>query len=109
MRIFTMVSITYFFISLGVILGGSILGGMAGFLTGKPPLSEMANLAKGLKIWAIVAAIGGTFDAINNFERGYLEGSLADIVKQIAWIISAYLGARTGIIIIKWLTQESFN
>lgn len=104
-----MVSITYFFIAIGVILGGSILGGMGGFLTGKPPLTEMANLAKSLKIWAIVAAIGGTFDAINNLERGFLESSLVDIVKQIGWIMSAYLGARLGIIIIKWITQESFN
>lgn len=101
--------VTYFFVAFGVIIGGSLLGGMGAFLVGKPPLFEMATLAKNLKIWAIVATIGGTFDAIDNFERGYFEGSLIDIVKQVILVIIALLGARTGIIVIKWLTQESLN
>jgi hypothetical protein len=109
LREFIMDAITYYFVAFGVIIGGSVLGGMGAFLVGKPPLFEMVHLANNLKIWAIVATIGGTFDAINNFERGYLEGSMVDIIKQVALVITALIGARTGIIIIKWLTQESFH
>jgi len=58
-----------YFIALGVLLGGAIVGGMAAFLTGKPPLTEIYRLSNMIKIWAIVTAIGGTFDTVYTFER----------------------------------------
>ncbi|WLR44171.1 YtrH family sporulation protein [Bacillus carboniphilus] len=95
-----------FFIALGVILGGALIGGIGAYLTGDPPLSFMFRFANRLKIWALVAAIGGTFDAFSNFERGLFQGASKDLFKQFLVIVSAMGGAQTGWMIIAWLTQE---
>lgn len=95
-----------YFIALGVLLGGSIIGGFAAFLTGKPPLTEIFRLSNMIRIWAIVTAIGGTFDAVYTFERGLLQGETKDLFKQILLILSALGGAQTGALFINWLTQE---
>jgi Sporulation protein YtrH len=97
-----------FFIALGVLLGGSLIGAIGAFLVGEPPLTKMFEFANRLKIWALVAAIGGTFDAFYSFERGIFQGETRDIVKQVLLIISAMGGAQTGWQLIKWLTQEYF-
>ncbi|MBD7935578.1 MULTISPECIES: YtrH family sporulation protein [Cytobacillus] len=95
-----------YFIALGVLIGGSIIGGIAAFFTGKPPLTEIFNLSNSIRIWAIIAAIGGTFDTVYSFERGVLDGQTKDIIKQCLLILSAFGGAQTGAQIIIWLTQE---
>ncbi|MGP4071265.1 YtrH family sporulation protein [Piscibacillus sp. B03] len=97
--------ITCFFISFGVLIGGSIFGSLSAYLTGEPPISEMMSSAQRLRIWAIVAAIGGTFDAISTFERGIFESSTIDLFKQIMLIVSAMGGVKAGILIISWVTQ----
>lgn len=98
-----------YFIALGVLLGGSLIGGLASFLTGQPLLTSVARLSSLLRIWAIVAAIGGTFDAVYTFERGIFQGETKDIVKQLLLILSALGGAQTGALIINWLSQEYFS
>lgn len=95
-----------YFIALGVLLGGALIGGIGAFLSGDAPLTYIFKFAGKLKIWALVAAIGGTFDAFNSFERGILEGQTKDIFKQSLLIISAMGGAQTGWMIIQWFTQE---
>lgn len=95
-----------FFIAFGVIIGGSFIGSIGAFLAGEPPFTHMNRIAKSLRIWAIVAAIGGTFDVIYNFERGMTEGSTLDIVKQILLIITAMGGAHTALLFMQWLIQE---
>jgi hypothetical protein len=98
-----------FAIAFGVILGGALIGGLAVFLVGKAPILEMMDLAKKLKIWAIVAAIGGTFDTINNFERSFENGAILEIFKQLTYIFVAIAGANTAMTLIHWLTQENIN
>src|SRR3954454_10968858 len=95
-----------YFIAFGVLIGGSIIGGLAAFITGKPPLTEIYRLSNMIRIWTIVTAIGGTFDAVYSFERGLLEGETKDLFKQILIILSALGGAQTGSLFINWLTQE---
>ncbi|HET7658293.1 MAG TPA: YtrH family sporulation protein [Bacillales bacterium] len=97
-----------FFVAFGVIVGGAIIGGIGAFLVSKPPLTAMWTLAGNLKIWAVVAAIGGTFDTITNLEKGFLYGSPDEIVKQIIVIVSAMTGAHSGTILIQWLTQQEY-
>jgi Sporulation protein YtrH len=98
-----------YFIALGVILGGALIGGIASFLTGQPPITAVARLSSALRIWAIVAAIGGTFDAVYSFERGLFNAETKDIFKQILVILSALGGAQTGALLINWLTQENIS
>ncbi|QKS72043.1 YtrH family sporulation protein [Paenalkalicoccus suaedae] len=98
-----------FFVAFGVIVGGSFLGGIGAYLIGKPPLTIMNDLATTLKIWALVAAIGGTFDAISTIERGIFEGTHADIVKTSIIIVAALFGAHSGSVFIQWLTQEGLR
>nr|WP_048826035.1 YtrH family sporulation protein [Bacillus sp. B-jedd] len=95
-----------YFIALGVLLGGALIGGIASFMTGQPVLTTIARLSSSLRIWAIVAAIGGTFDPIYQIERGIFDGQTKDIVKQILFILSALGGAQTGALLINWFTQE---
>ncbi|WP_096436089.1 YtrH family sporulation protein [Alteribacter populi] len=94
-----------YFVAFGVIIGGTIVGGIGAYLIGKPPLSIMHDLASSLKIWALVAAIGGTFDAISTLERGIFEGTHADIFKTLIMIFAALSGAHSGTVLIQWLTQ----
>ncbi|UOE93429.1 MULTISPECIES: YtrH family sporulation protein [Bacillaceae] len=95
-----------FFVAFGVIIGGAIIGGMAAFLTGDPPLKTIHDLAGSLKIWALVAAIGGTFDAFTSLERGLFQGTHDDIIKTLLMILAALSGAHSGTTIIQWITQE---
>jgi len=98
-----------YFIALGVLLGGSLIGGLASFLTGQPPLTAVYRLSSALRIWAIVAAIGGTFDAVYSFEKGLFNAETKDVFKQFLLILSALGGAQTGALLINWLTQEHIS
>ncbi|WP_283247375.1 YtrH family sporulation protein [Lederbergia citrea] len=98
-----------FFIAFGVMLGGSLIGGLAAFITGEPLLTEISKIAGRVRIWAIVAAIGGTFDTVYNFEKGFLDGGTRDLFKQFLLILSAMGGAKTAALIISWLTQEHIS
>ncbi|MBY7143857.1 YtrH family sporulation protein [Virgibacillus sp. NKC19-3] len=98
-----------YFIAFGVIIGGAIIGSIGEFATGNAPLTSIGRIAKNLRIWAIVAAIGGTFDAIANFERGLFDGSTMDIFKQAFLILSAMGGVKTAITLLEWLIQEDIT
>ncbi|WP_100331833.1 YtrH family sporulation protein [Bacillus xiapuensis] len=95
-----------YFIAFGVLLGGSLIGGIAAFATGKPLYTGISQISENLRIWAIVAAIGGTFDTLSSFERGFLQGETKDLFKQFLLILSAMGGTYTGKLIITWLTGE---
>ncbi|MGL4522453.1 MAG: YtrH family sporulation protein [Bacilli bacterium] len=100
--------IVYYFIALGVLLGGSFIGAFGAFIIGEPPLAFLTRLASSLRIWALVAAIGGTFDTFYSFERSVFQGELDDIIKQFIFILSAMAGAQTGMIIISWLAEDNW-
>ncbi|NGP45034.1 sporulation protein [Bacillaceae bacterium SIJ1] len=106
-ELFIVTFLNCYFVALGVILGGSLVGGISAFLTGAPPYETIARLSQSLKIWGLVAAIGGTFDVISTFERGIFNGAPIDIFKQTLLIISAMAGAQSGAKLIQWLTQGS--
>lgn len=91
-----------YFVAFGVMIGGCIMGGIGALFIGQPPLNWMDTLAKSLKIWAIVAAIGGTFETITAIERGLFEGSQRDMLQHFLYISSAFFGAHSGSVIIRW-------
>lgn len=98
-----------FFIGFGVIIGGSIIGSIGSFATGDAPLTAIGRIAKGLQIWAIVAAIGGTFDAIESFHKGLFDGTTMDLFKQALLIISAMGGVKSALTIVSWISQEEIT
>ncbi|HLU22524.1 YtrH family sporulation protein [Lederbergia graminis] len=98
-----------YFIALGIMFGGALIGGLAAFITGEPLFTEIAKISSRIRIWAIIAAIGGTFDTVYSFERGFLDGGMRDLFKQFLWILSAMGGAKTAALIITWLTQEHIS
>lgn len=85
-----------FFTSLGVVLGGAIIGSLPGLVLDGRPLRTAYELARGLKIWAMVVAVGGTFPTIRALETSILGGELIVLGKQILLLAGAFTGANTG-------------
>lgn len=85
-----------YFTALGVVLGGAWIGALATALTHGSPLNTLRELAEGLRLWAIVAALGGTFQVIRMIESGLFSGELLSLLRQVTTIVSAFLGASTG-------------
>jgi len=98
-----------FFIAFGVMIGGAVLGSVGAFLTGGSPLHAMSRISQSIKIWAVVAAIGGTFDAIESFQKGFLDGATFDLFKQFMFILSAMMGAKFALLLISWMTSEEIG
>ena len=99
----------YYFVSFGVLVGGSLFGGLGAFFTNQLPVHTTLDYADRLKIWALVAALGGTFDSIKIFETGIIGGNLSSLIKQILYIIVALFGAYTGQLVIRWLFEGDIN
>lgn len=93
---FTNKLILVFFTALGVVLGAALLASLAALLTQQPPIRLMTKVAGEIKIWAMVAAIGGTFTTIEVLESGIFEGKLTDAFNQVLLIVGAFLGAQVG-------------
>ena len=91
------------FISCGVILGGTLLGSLGAVFTGQAPGHSMLELAGKLKIWALVAAMGGTFDTLKAIETGFLGWQLGAIANQVLLILSSFLGAHTGYLFLVYI------
>lgn len=94
-----------FLIALGVVVGGSALGSLSALLTFRPPLHVMADLAERLKIWGLVAALGGTFPTIRTLESGLFDGQLGVVARQVTIILSAFLGAHLGYTLIQLVAR----
>jgi hypothetical protein len=98
-----------FCIAFGVVLGGSLLGGIGAVLTLQPPTSYMLMLADKIKIWALVVAVGGTIDPLRVIESNLTEGYVTPAMKQIFLIVCSFLGAQTGTELIHWICREDMN
>lgn len=89
-----------FLVAMGVVIGGSLLGGMATLLTGELPLHGMRVLAGRLRLWGTIAALGGSFAAFRGLETG-LTGGPAAFLSQVIYILSAFTGGHLGYLIIR--------
>jgi hypothetical protein len=92
-----------FSVSMGMVLGGSLLGGLAAVFTHVRPAGAMLQLADQLKIWALVSTLGGTMDTLRAIETGVLGMNLTPIVRQFMYLIAAFIGCQFGYILIRWL------
>ncbi|MUT64462.1 YtrH family sporulation protein [Paenibacillus sp. NEAU-GSW1] len=90
-----------FFIAFGVVLGGSMLAGIGSIFLLMPPATMMVSTAANLKIWAIVAAVGGSIDPMRVIESNLSSGHLSPAALQIGYIAAAFLGAHMGTELVK--------
>lgn len=91
-------------VALGVVVGASIAGMLAALAVGRPPLLVMATVAREIKVWAIAAAIGGTFSTLEILESGIFQGQIFGLVRQLVVILASFVGAQVGSWLVKMLT-----
>ena len=94
-----------FFVAFGVVFGAAALTGICAILTLRPPSVEMVTIAENIKIWAIVAAIGGTIDPFRVIESNIIGGQQTLAIQQIVYIVSAFMGAQMGTRVIQWIVS----
>lgn len=92
-----------FLVAFGIVTGAGIFGGIGAILNNHPPLKTMLNLAGSVKIWAVAAALGGTFSSFEIIEKGLFNGEIKSIIKQMAYILTALLGANLGFGVIRFI------
>lgn len=104
MQTFSNKSVLIFFTAMGVVLGGSLIGSLAALFTSEPPLLTARKLAEEMKLWAVVAALGGTFSSIEILGTGFFSGEFRPLIKQILFIIAGIAGAESAKYLIFSLT-----
>jgi hypothetical protein len=92
-----------FFLAFGVVLGAVILSGITAILTLRPPEVLMTSVSDQIKIWAVVAAIGGTIDPFRTIESSLVLGERSVAIFQILNIACAFLGAQLSSNLIYWM------
>lgn len=86
-----------------------MLGGIGAVLMLQSPAITMLQIANRIKIWAVVAAVGGTIDPLRVIESNVMEGHLSPAFKQIMYFISAFVGAHMGTELVKWICEGSIE
>ena len=94
-----------FFIAFGIVVGACMLGGVGAVLTFQPPTYVMLEIAKRIKIWAMVTAVGGTIDPLRVIETNFMEGHLSPAFKQILYFVSAFVGSHMATELVKWVCE----
>lgn len=95
-----------FCVALGIVIGGALCGGIAALWAGQQPMATMDRLASQLKIWALVATLGGAMDTLRKFEAGVLERQITPIGKQFTYLVAAFVGAHLGYLVVHWMTGD---
>lgn len=70
------------------------------------PVDTMQHISEQLKIWAVVAAVGGTIDPIRVIESNFLDGNLSPVFKQLLYILVSFIGAHMGTELIQWICRS---
>lgn len=103
MSTFLSKAILDFFIAFGIVLGGAMVGGIGAVISLQPPTQTMLDIADRIKIWALAAAVGGTIDPMRVIESNFFVGNLSPAIKQILFLVFAFLGAHAGSELVKWV------
>ena len=96
--------VTVFFIALGVVIGGTFIGGLSALFTKDSPLKLMDEIAQRIELYAVVSSIGGTFKNLRLLEGSIFQGELSIIIQQVLVLVIGFIGANVGVLIIKGLT-----
>lgn len=92
--------------ALGMMLGATLVGSLAALLAREPPVTTMLKLAREIKIWAVAAALGGTFSFLEVLESGLFQGEIKALIKQVCYIITAIAGTQFGYYLILLLSGD---
>ncbi|MBO8126954.1 MAG: hypothetical protein H0Z38_06940 [Firmicutes bacterium] len=79
----------------GMIIGAAWLTGLITFLTTGSPIVSMLEVARSLRIWAMAAAMGGTFPLLEALESTF-SGDVYTLLRHLGIFTSAALGAWCG-------------
>lgn len=85
-----------FFAALGVVLGGAVIGSLATLFSRGSPLATMLLLARNMKMWGILVAIGGTMPTLKIIESGLFDGELSLLLRQMVVILASFAGANVA-------------
>lgn len=96
MTVFWNTLLLNFFISFGIMVGASVFASVAAIVSNHPPVKTMVTVAGSMKIWAVAAALGGTFESLEVLEQGLFRGEIRSIVKELIYIVAAFAGANAG-------------
>jgi hypothetical protein len=107
MSSFLMKAILDFFIAFGIVMGGALIGGIGAVVSLQPPTQTMLDVSDRIKIWALAAAVGGTIDPMRVIESNFFDGNLSPAIKQILYLLCAFLGAHMGSELVKWVCGGS--
>ncbi len=102
MNDFVVQMVLSFSISIGMILGGALLGSLGSLLIGGYPATTMIDVAERIRIWAAVGAIGGTWRL---FELALWERQFPDLIQQVFIVIATFTGAHLGYTLIQWVVK----
>lgn len=92
-----------FFVAFGIVVGGAMVGGIGAVVSLQPPTHTMLDIADRIKIWALAAAVGGTIDPMRVIESNFFDGNLSPAIKQILYLLFAFLGAHMGSELVRWM------
>lgn len=106
-RVFMTKLFTDFSIAFGVVIGASMLGGIAAIITLQPSTFAMRTISENIKIWAVVAAVGGTIDPFRVIESNIFNSQYSPAIQQILHFVSAFCGAHIGTKLIQWVCSGS--
>lgn len=95
-----------FLVALGVDLGGALLVAAGAALTGEFPLRRMTEWATELKLWGVLAALGGSFEPLRQIEAGLFAIELRLLVKEVLVVIVALAGAHVAHLILTSLAGK---
>ncbi|NLX76993.1 MAG: sporulation protein [Clostridiaceae bacterium] len=93
--------VNHFLVAFGVVFGAGCFSGIAAVINDRPPLKAMNDMSYFVKVWAIAIALGGSFDSLEMFEKGILHGQIRHMIREVACIIAAMIGANIGAYVIK--------
>ncbi|WP_029688584.1 YtrH family sporulation protein [Thermoanaerobacter sp. A7A] len=94
-----------FFTSMGVVIGGTLIGALSSIFTSDSPIKVINMILKDIRLWAILIGLGGSFSAIRGFEIG-LKGEFTQLIKQGLIILGAFLGSYAGFKIISFIVGD---
>lgn len=89
-----------FAVSLGMVAGGALAGALVVLLFGGLPMETMVSLAQRLKLWAIVAALGGALVTLQMLETGLVQGEITKLLRQLILLGAAFAGAHLGSVLV---------